>query len=433
MKHTIALLSAILMITTAARANDGVYFTSGNFLVPVHETDISAAKETLTITIGHDGYASVDVYYEFMNSRNAKTVKMAFEATPQYNDSAPLNRNGIHPYIKDFTVNMNGTALPHSNSLVAFWGNGDARSREFTALDPGKWKAYGEVPDSILPAGDALYNAALDSIAPYAYAYWFEAPFKPGLNIVHHTYRYRMSYNVAEKFNIPYWLTPVTRWANGQADDFTLFIKADDTTEFCLCDSLFSAAPFASARGREIYRLTSDYGENFIFTTLLPDDTIRWHSRNFRPTADMCITSPAWSQGTVASNSLTQAKVVIDAEGHTSRYLARCGDSYFVEVQDYGLVKQLGSRIEEYSARNGQGFITINSNAAKRVNVRRRPTTASAAICTLSSRDGELPDVLPCLGLTMEADGYMWYKTKVNGTTGYIRQDLMVWDAINTY
>ena len=433
MKKTIVFMASLLAYINMSMANDGVYFTSGNFLVPIQETDIAAAKEILTITIGKDSFATVDVLYELQNNGKAKTVKMAFEAEPQYNTGEPLHRNGIHPFISDFTVSMNGRALSHSNGIVALPGN-DINRCNFAPLDMSKWKAYGEVPDSVLPAETILYNAELDSIVPYAYAYYFDAPFRKGLNIVHHTYRYRMSYNIAETFSIPYWLTPVTRWANRQVDDFTLRIKADDTTELCLYDSLFHAAPFTSAKGREIYHLKSMYGDSFIFATLTADDSITWHCHDFRPTANMSIGSPSWSEGNIVSKYRTEDYVVTDSEGNTSRYLADCGDSYFVLVQDYGLVKKAGSRLKEYKAESGQGFIVINDNAAKRVNVRQRPTVKSSVVGALSHREGELPDVLPCLGLTgLTADGYRWYKTKLNGRTGYIRQDLMLWDAINTY
>lgn len=99
--------------------NDGVYFTSGNFLVPVRETDISVAREVLTITIGKDSFARVDVYYELVNNGQPKTVTMAFEAEAPYNTGSALNRNGIHPYINNFTVTMNGNSLTSSNALVA--------------------------------------------------------------------------------------------------------------------------------------------------------------------------------------------------------------------------------------------------------------------------------------------------------------------------
>ena len=49
------------------RANDGVYYTRGSQLVPLTETDISVRKEVLTISIMDNGFARVDVYYEFWN------------------------------------------------------------------------------------------------------------------------------------------------------------------------------------------------------------------------------------------------------------------------------------------------------------------------------------------------------------------------------
>ena len=102
------LFACVLMVWSllTASANDGVYFTSGNFLVPTQETDISISKEILTITIGKDNYARVDVYYEFTNSGAPKTVTMAFEADAPYNSGEQLNLNGAHPFIHDFTVNM---------------------------------------------------------------------------------------------------------------------------------------------------------------------------------------------------------------------------------------------------------------------------------------------------------------------------------------
>ena len=59
----------LLLTLTAqgAYANDGVYFTKGNQLVPLVETDISVRKEILTIRLMDDGFAHVDVYYEFWN------------------------------------------------------------------------------------------------------------------------------------------------------------------------------------------------------------------------------------------------------------------------------------------------------------------------------------------------------------------------------
>lgn len=119
MKHFNHSVLLTLLSMNSLFANDGVYFTSGNFLQPIKETDISVAKEILTISIDKDSFATVDVYYEFMNNGKAKNITMAFEATAPYNDYSPLSHKGIHPHIKDFTVTMNGKQLNYRNAVVA--------------------------------------------------------------------------------------------------------------------------------------------------------------------------------------------------------------------------------------------------------------------------------------------------------------------------
>lgn len=432
MKRTALTLATIMLACVGTvKANDGVYFTSGNFLVPTVETDISAAKEILTITIGTDSFARVDVYYEFANGGNPKTVTMAFEASAQYGDKEPLNRRGVHPHIKDFTVSMNGERLKCGNSVVAIKECSFPRS-DFKPLNMAEWKGAGEVPDTIIPVGDnTVYNPKLDSVVEYAYAYSFEAPFKHGLNVVHHTYKYRMSYNNQEKFTIPYWLTPATRWANGKVDDFTLRITSDDSmVGFCLVDTLFTGAPFTSVKGTPIYHMKSETYNKFIYTCMTEGDTIVWHCRNFRPTDNMSINSPWWD---TPQRTSTSGEVVIDSDGTETRYIADCGDSYFVMGQDGVFVKKAGCRKVEYDAWKGKGWIYIADNDVRRVNVRRAPSKSSPIVCSISDSGEGIPDVYPCLGLVSGDDDHDWYKTKVNGKIGYIRQDLMQWDSINTF
>ncbi len=417
-------------------ANDGVYFTSGNFLVPTAETDISVAKEVLTITIGKDSMARVDVYYELVNHGAPKTVTMAFEAKPPYNTGGTINRNGIHPYIKDFTVMMNDQPLASRNFLVADQHAEENDKTDFTPLDMSKWKGCGEAPDSIIPYENALYNAELDSVMGYAYAYSFAAPFKQGRNVVRHTYSYTMSYSVGKRLDIHYWLTPAARWANHQVDDFTLKITADDMTEFCMGDSLFKSAPFTSSAPERglLYNITSDYGEPMIFASICEGDTVTWHGTNFRPTANIEICSPDWDSKSAYYTHRKSEKVVIDRQGHESRYLANCGDSYLVFCQDYGLVKKSEGRVKEYSADNGNGFLVLNDETVTtRVNVRMRPTENSKKIGTIAYRPGELPEVFPCLGYVFEKDKGFWYKLKLGNKIGYVAEQYMLWDSINTY
>ena len=70
----------MLIASVSMMANDGTYYTSGNQLIPLQETSISVKKEILTISLRDNGYADVDVYYEFYNPENiAKKVQMAYD------------------------------------------------------------------------------------------------------------------------------------------------------------------------------------------------------------------------------------------------------------------------------------------------------------------------------------------------------------------
>lgn len=437
MKTFASFILCFLLSVNIASANDGVYFTSGSFLVPVKETDISAKKEILTITICKDGYANVDVDYTFFNNSNeTKNLTMAFEAHSPYNSGTSLNKDGKHPFISQFTAEMNGTQLQHSNALVALkLMNDDKWETDHKPLDLTQWKGVGEAPDSIIPFEDVLYNEALDSAISYAYAYYFDATFNPGENKVHHTYRYKMSFSVGSKFDIHYWLTPVTRWANGQVDDFTLRIKTDgEMEEILIADSLFRASEFRNATS-PVYHINQEWRGSCIFT-MVGEHPLEWHSTNFAPQADMKIESGDNLYSYEMSKWLTEGKVVIDKDGNVSRYLADTDDGYFVMVQDYGVVPKDGARVKEYSAEKGQGIVYLNEDT-KAANVRTSPSKNSKVLCVIKDKDGELPTTYKCLGLVEQrlSDGgsKLWFKIKANGKVGYVSHDLMRWDSIDTF
>lgn len=288
--YCISILLAALL-PYAAQGNDGVFYVNGNHLVPIQETDIALAREVLSIRLCDDGYAEVDVQYELMNNGRAKTVTMGFEAEAPYNDDAAFSRNGIHPYISDFTVEMNHERLAYMNAVVKTENN---QGSNFIPLDLDRWKSYGEVKmrdGDDLPHNALLYDAQADSLISFAYAYYFIARFNPGLNTVHHTYRYRMSYGVGRTFEVPYWLLPALRWANRQIDDFTLRISAPNTAKhFFVADSLFAESEFVVTEGTGKTRKIRSYDELCI-ETVLRDGTVEWHARNFRPRGNMTIQS----------------------------------------------------------------------------------------------------------------------------------------------
>ena len=74
---------------------------------------------------------------------------------------------------------------------------------------------------------------------PFDYVYHFKAKFRPGLNIIQHTYEYDLSFSVGEEFHFPYVLTAANRWANHQIDDFTLNINMGDCESFRIKQTFF--------------------------------------------------------------------------------------------------------------------------------------------------------------------------------------------------
>ena len=53
--------SFLWILAILASANDGVYYVSGNQIVPLQETDVAVTKEVLTITISDGPFAFVEV------------------------------------------------------------------------------------------------------------------------------------------------------------------------------------------------------------------------------------------------------------------------------------------------------------------------------------------------------------------------------------
>ena len=440
------ILSFLLLLTClTAWANDGVYYTSGSFLILVQETDISVSREVLTITIGKGGYAEVDVQYEFDNPKAAKTVLMAFEADAPYNTQSKFNRKGIHPFIKDFTVTMNGRALTHRNAVVAQRYNyeTDKYESDLKPLDLDEWIGYGEDTsvDGRIEDDVICHKNYPDSATSFAYAYYFDAPFRQGRNTVRHTYKYMMSAQVGEDFRVPYWLTPATRWANRQIDDFTLRIIDERGDGICLEDTLFLSAPFKSIKG-ECWQLdeVADWEDKLEHRSVVLADiysTVEWHGRNFRPTSNIEILSANSERiGTSQTLRRNSKLVAVDAEGkELGRYIGTSGDRSLVEVQDYGLVPKASSKLVLYSAEDGRGWLVIAPEYTG-VNIRERPSAQSPIVTTIHSEEGELPEAYRCLGKIDDDDPTVWkqwYYIQVGNKKGYVNANLMVWDAINTY
>lgn len=292
-KYLLISMMALAVNCQSAMANDGVYYVSGNHLIPLQETNISIKKEVLTITLCDDGFASVDVQYEMVNNGDPKTITMGFEADVPYNDDNSFNTDCTHPNITNFSATMNGQILSYKNGVV----KDEDEDTDYVPLDLKKWREPRESdPDYEENGADMvhlLYNPSTKEYTRYAYVYYFTANFKKGVNTIHHTYRFEMSSGVGRTFEVPYWLTPAMRWANHQIDDFTLRVKADNTTKHFLIDGkCFNPNGFkvTSGKGKVRTLAATDYREKTV-EVVLRNGTVEWHGTNFKTTENMSINS----------------------------------------------------------------------------------------------------------------------------------------------
>ena len=217
-----------------ASANDGVFYASGNQLIPITETDISVKKEVLTINRVGD-HLEVTVYYEFFNPVDEKELLVGFEAESPYNSGLdPIKLFPNHPHMRNFKVIMNGEPL-HFDIAHVERGRYDEQGEYIMPAyyTGGQFKNWSKqmCEDSLKAWDYAAY--------PFDYVYHFKAKFRPGLNIIQHTYEYDLSFSVGEEFNFPYVLTAANRWANHQIDDFTLNINMGDCESIRIKQTFF--------------------------------------------------------------------------------------------------------------------------------------------------------------------------------------------------
>ena len=84
-------------------------------------------------------------------------------------------------------------------------------------------------------------------------------------------------------------------------------------------------------------------------------------------------------------------------------------------------------RVEVWTPEKGKGFVARKSGVTGNINVRKGPSTNTAVVTKITEADSnkDYPDnVFKCIGKTKG-----WYKIKIKGKVGYVRQDLVEWAA----
>lgn len=136
---------------------------------------------------------------------------------------------------------------------------------------------------------------------------------------------------------------------------------------------------------------------------LLIDDELAWDLRDASP----------------------QEKVIISEGGVEARYLEEDEDNYIGEIQDSVWVPKSHAMVETWYASDGKGIVYLKKEGTMPAYA--EPDSASQIVGNLVFEYGYCPDTYDCLGYK---DG--WFKIRISGTEGYINEEYVCWDAIDT-
>lgn len=275
--HSHWIISILLyLISAGAYANDGAFFAKGNQLIPIRETDITVRKEILQIKKVQNRFIEVSVYYEFYNPKEEKEITVGFEAFSPEGDVDGTPKNGLHPYMRDFTVNLNGKIMVYDVAYVT-----DTlynRNKKISSIDL-----------------DHFAGSKSGNYTDFFYVYHFKARFKKGLNIVKHTYNYDISASVDYNYDFEYVLTAAKRWGNKQIDDFTLIIDNEAFETFFIGKTFFKDQNEWSINGigkaENIKGHPNSFIENDMLKFHVQKGNITFKKKNFKPSGDLFLFS----------------------------------------------------------------------------------------------------------------------------------------------
>lgn len=130
-----------------------------------------------------------------------------------------------------------------------------------------------------------------------------------------------------------------------------------------------------------------------------------------------------------AQTEIDRMKVVVYNDGTLAgRYVRQTATHYIANPLDWEeQVPKKKGRIEIWTPEKGKGFVVRRDGVTGNLNVRKGPSTRTAVVATITEEDSnkDYPDcAFDCLG---KQNG--WYKIKIKGTVGWVRQDLVLWAA----
>ncbi len=131
----------------------------------------------------------------------------------------------------------------------------------------------------------------------------------------------------------------------------------------------------------------------------------------------------------ISTYSQNSMKVVVSNDGMlVGRYVRQTATTYIANPVDWEEeVPKKGYRVEIWTPEKGKGFVVRRPGVKGNINVRKGPSVNTAVVTKITEADGEkdYPDcAFDCLG---KVKG--WYKIRIKGLVGFVRQDLVEWAA----
>ena len=122
-------------------------------------------------------------------------------------------------------------------------------------------------------------------------------------------------------------------------------------------------------------------------------------------------------------------KVVVQNDGSVvGRYVRETKTAYIANPLDWEITApKKDHRVEIWTPEKGKGFVCRKDNVRGNINVRKGPSTKTAVVAQITEEDSkkDYPEnTFKCLGKTKQ-----WFKISIKGKVGYVRQDLVDWDA----
>lgn len=249
----------ILLLYQSSLANDGVFYATGNTLIPLKETSIRLKKEILNLERKGE-WMQVDIYFEFFNPGVERELTVGFVTPPADGDAG--DEEAKHPQVKDFMVMVGDRLLWYK----------------------------------IARMGETGFKVASKTANGYDFVYHFKVKFAKGITVIRHSYLYRGGNSVEASRDFDYRLTTGNTWANSSIDDFELNIDMGDDSYFSV-PAGFGISPAAwqvagigriSKNSPGIPFMGDDAGK--LKMVYIRKGKLQLRSANFKPVQDLSVT-----------------------------------------------------------------------------------------------------------------------------------------------